>query len=157
MMKLAVIPAAALYFATTIPAHACVAQYRHDPAKAPADIIVEGRAGPPVKQPRYGEALVADVKVSKVWLGKEQPRNISIGWYEQGGMCGPPSPAPKGGERLLVYVMKMPDGKLYPMGWSELTASPNAAAVKRTNDAAWRWYRDHPDRVRYRSAPKRVQ
>lgn len=98
------------------PASACTAptEYPYDPTQYPSDLVIEGIA---TSTGQADGEPYADVKVSDVFVGPYSARSFRLKWLiGGGGMCDPPGPDVKVGQRVRIYLSKEPC-EFRPQGW----------------------------------------
>lgn len=97
-------------FACTVPT-----EFPYDPTKYPSDVVIEGVATSTEQSDR---ALYADIKISNAYIGAHPADTYRLKWwvYDGSGMCEPPGPAVKVGQRVRVYLYRS-DGQFKAQGW----------------------------------------
>lgn len=111
---LAAIGLAALLSGPTI---ACTAptEFPYDPTEVPSDAVIEGIVTS-VQQSDYRPS--ATLKVSQVHVGSYPENTYRLEWwvYDGSGMCEPPGPAVKVGQRVRIHLYRS-DGQFEAQGW----------------------------------------
>lgn len=99
------------------PAFACSSptEFPYDPTEVPSDAVIEGIVTS-VEPSDYRP--YANLNVSQVFVGTYPARTYRLEWwiYDASGMCEPPGPAVKVGNRVRIYLYRS-DGQIKAQGW----------------------------------------
>ena len=94
------------------PSLACTAptEYPYVPTRYPSDLVIEGIAT------SAGQSY-ANVSVSEILVGAYASESFRLEWWiGGGGMCDPPGPDVRVGQKVRIYLIK--EGReLRPLGW----------------------------------------